>query len=73
MDGSVQVWAVDVSAYHLWDTEEKGADLIDSSLPNASDEQTKVKRYLREIDQIRTLTDVVRLCRRSCSMKYLLF
>jgi hypothetical protein len=53
MDRDVQVWAVDISAYNLWDGKQGAAALISSCLANSVEEQTKVKRYLREIDQIR--------------------
>jgi phosphopantetheinyl transferase len=55
MDKGVQIWAVDISAYDLWDNESKGDNLICMLLGSAQEEQTKVKRYVREIDQIRSL------------------
>lgn len=56
MDYKAQVWAVDVSNYKLWKDEKiKDDGLIDQLLPT-KDEQEKVKRYVREIDQIRCLT-----------------
>ncbi|UZJ55208.1 hypothetical protein CBS101457_004528 [Exobasidium rhododendri] len=55
MDDLVQIWAVDVSAYDLWKGNEKGERLIASCLANAAEEQAKVKRFIREIDQIRSL------------------
>jgi hypothetical protein len=53
MSSELQVWAVDVSGYSLWDSVSKGEALIDSCLANSVTEQAKVKRYMREIDQIR--------------------
>lgn len=49
----MQVWAVDVSGFALWDqAPDKGEHLIHDLLCNA-EEENKVKRYVREIDQIR--------------------
>lgn len=53
----VQVWAVDVSCFSLWagsrqSDNDKGAALIDT-LINDEGERARVKRYVREIDQIR--------------------
>lgn len=53
MDSSVQIWAVDVSAYSLWTVWSKGEALIHAYLESTPEEEAKVKRYLREIDQIR--------------------
>lgn len=48
-----QLWAVDVSTYTLWQAGQKGETLIDACLSCSPDEQARVKRYLREMDQIR--------------------
>ena len=48
-----QLWAVDVSTYTLWQAGSKGEALIDACLSCSPDEQVRVKRYLREMDQIR--------------------
>ncbi|PWN32749.1 4'-phosphopantetheinyl transferase [Meira miltonrushii] len=56
MDCKVQVWAVDISEFKLWKNDNiKDDGLIDSFLPT-KEEQDKVRRYVREIDQIRSLT-----------------
>lgn len=56
MDCKVQIWAVDISKFKLWKDEKvKDDGLIDKFLPT-KEEQDKVRRYVREIDQIRSLT-----------------
>ncbi|MCO5585404.1 hypothetical protein L7F22_039337 [Adiantum nelumboides] len=59
MDCKVHVWAVDISKCKLWKNEKiKDDGLIDEILPT-KDEREKVRRYVREIDQIRSLTGKV--------------
>lgn len=53
MSSELRIWAVDVSGYSLWIGDHKGEALIGSLLASSVAEQGKVKRYLREIDQIR--------------------
>lgn len=53
MASDVRVWAVDVSGYELWTQANRGADLIDALLFD-DDERGRVKRFVREMDQIRT-------------------
>lgn len=59
MGSHLQVYAVDISGYRLWTSSSKGEELVESSLANSTEEQAKVKRYLREVDQIRMYTDKI--------------
>ena len=67
MDCKVEVWAVDISNFRLWKDEVvKDDGLIDTFLPT-KDEQDKVRRYVREIDQIRSLTGKILAHHAVCS------